>query len=282
MPLYEKRGYLNSDFKLFHLTDSIKQDYEYHYHDFDKVVIFIKGDVHYLIEGRTYQLKPYDIVLVHHNDIHKPVINASVPYERIIVYLSPGFVTSYKTDSYDLSTCFKKARLKHSDVLRIQYLKNNVLFHTINSLEYACSHDDYAGELYCQVLFLEFMILLNRAALDCHLDYVHTNPGNEKIVEVIDYINIHLTEDLNINLLSEIFYISKYHLMRTFKKETGYSIGAYITEKRLLMAKGLVQSGIPVTQSCFDCGFHNYSTFSRAYKKRFGKAPQHSKRGSTG
>ena len=42
---YEKRGYLNSDFRLFHLTDTKKQDFEYHYHDFDKIIIFIRGRV---------------------------------------------------------------------------------------------------------------------------------------------------------------------------------------------------------------------------------------------
>ena len=51
---YEKRGYLNSDFRLFHLTDTKKQDFEYHYHDFDKIIIFIRGRVTYRIEGQAY------------------------------------------------------------------------------------------------------------------------------------------------------------------------------------------------------------------------------------
>lgn len=76
---YEKRGYLNSDFRLFHLTDTKKQDFEYHYHDFDKIIIFIRGRVTYRIEGQAYELQPYDIVLVSHNDIHRPDIDPSVP-----------------------------------------------------------------------------------------------------------------------------------------------------------------------------------------------------------
>ena len=91
MDSYEKRGYLNSDFRLFHLIDTKKQDFEYHYHDFDKIIIFIRGNVTYKIEGCTYKLEPYDIILVGHNDIHKPDIDPTVPYERIIVYLSPAF-----------------------------------------------------------------------------------------------------------------------------------------------------------------------------------------------
>ena len=45
MAEYEKQGYLNQDFRLFHLTDEKQRDFSYHYHDFSKIVIFIRGDV---------------------------------------------------------------------------------------------------------------------------------------------------------------------------------------------------------------------------------------------
>ena len=38
---YNKRGYLNSDFKIFHLTDQISTEFEFHYHEFHKITIFI-------------------------------------------------------------------------------------------------------------------------------------------------------------------------------------------------------------------------------------------------
>lgn len=56
---YEKQEYLNTDFKLFHLTDIPAEEFEFHYHDFDKIIIFLSGHVDYAIEGRTYQLIPY-------------------------------------------------------------------------------------------------------------------------------------------------------------------------------------------------------------------------------
>ena len=66
MEMYTKKGYLNSEFRLFHLTDRETHEIAYHYHDFDKITIFIKGNVSYMIEGKSYALKPYDIVLVRH------------------------------------------------------------------------------------------------------------------------------------------------------------------------------------------------------------------------
>lgn len=71
MEQYEKKGYLNSEFRLFHLTDQETKEVDYHYHDFDKITIFIRGKVNYMIEGRSYDLKPYDIVLVKQGDIHR-------------------------------------------------------------------------------------------------------------------------------------------------------------------------------------------------------------------
>ena len=62
--------------------------------------------------------------------------------------------------------------------------------------------------------------------------------------------------------------------MHTFKEQTGYSIGSYLSTKRLLLAKELILSGKPITDVCYECGFKNYSTFSLAYKKCFGESPR--------
>lgn len=272
MEQYEKKGYLNSEFKLFHLTDQESHEIEYHYHDFDKITIFIKGTVNYMVEGKSYELKPYDIVLVKHNDIHRLSVDASTVYERIIVYISPGFMNAYKTDSYDLSFCFQRAVKEHSNVLRIPSLEKSSLFKAILRLEKSFLDDGYAAELYRQVLFLEFMIHLNRAAAKNHLEFIDTDNCNAKIVQILQYINEHLDGDLSIDTLARHFYISKYHMMRQFKQETGYTIGNYITQKRLLLAKELILSGVPGTQACFDCGYHDYSTFSRAYRGLFGES----------
>lgn len=270
---YEKRGYLNSDFKLFHLLDSQSQSYEYHYHDFDKIIIFIRGTVTYRIEGCSYPLNPYDIILVSHNDIHKPDITAHIPYERIIVYLSPGFLNAYRTEDYDLSACFRKSRELHSHVLRIHSMEKSSLYQTLSNLEYACTHDGYAKDLYCQVVFLEFMIQLNRASLTNRVQYLPPSTGDARILSIMDHLNTHLTEDLTVDSIAESFYISRYHLMHLFKEETGYTLFDYITEKRLLLARDRLRTGNSVSEVCLSCGFKNYSTFSRAYKNKFHISP---------
>jgi len=272
-----KRGYLNSDFKIFHLVDNLPQEFDYHYHDFHKIVILINGHVQYFVEGKSYDLKPYDIVLVNRHDMHRVLVRDDVPYERIIVYISPSFIDAYKTSEYNLGYCFEKAKEKHSNVLRVQSLEKSMLFKTTTRLEHSFNDSDYAGELYRQILFLEFMIQLNRAAIKNHLDYLDTELYNPKITHLLQYINDHLTQPLNIDDLAKTSYLSKYYMMRLFKEETGCTIGQYINRKRLQLAKDLLLTGESITEACFQSGFQDYSTFSRAYKKEFGESPSKTK-----
>lgn len=274
MQEYNKRGYLNSDFRIFHLRDNLSKEFEFHYHDFIKVTILIKGKVQYHVEGKSYELEPYDIVLVNRNDIHRILISNSLPYERIIVYISPSFIEDYQTTEYDLGYCFKKAKKEHSNVLRIHSIEKSSLFKITNRLERSFEDNEYAGSLYRKILFLEFMIHLNRAAMKNRVEFLDTELYNTKIVDIMHYINSHLTESLDIDTLAKEFYISKYYMMRLFKAETGYTIGNYITYRRLLLARELISEGMPITQACFASGFGDYSTFSRAYKSEFSEPPR--------
>lgn len=269
----EKQGYLYDDFRMFHIKDDSQRVYEYHYHEFYKILIFISGNVTYSIEGKAYKLKPYDIVLVNRNEIHKPEVSMEEPYERIIFYISKEYLEQHKGKDCDLAECFRLAAQEKSDVLRFPAMVNTGLMEVVSRLEENGRSNAYAGSLYANVLFMEFMILLNRACLaekDC---FSHNITYNQKMIDLITYINAHLKEDLSIEGLAEHFYISKYHMMRQFKAETGYTIHQYITEKRVLEAGNMMRAGVSATKACYECGFKDYSTFSRAFKRRMEKAP---------
>ena len=271
---YTKRGYLNSDFRIFHLTDNVSREFDYHYHDLHKITIFIRGKVKYVVEGKSYDLSPYDIVLVNRGELHRIVVSDKETYERIIVYISPSFIEAYQTESSDLSLCFKKAQEEHSSVLRIQSMEKSALLQTTLRLERSFGDSEFAGDLYRQVLFLEFMIQLNRAALKNNLEFLDAPTYNPKVTHLIQYINDHLSEPLDMDTLASELYISKYHMMRLFKTETSSTIGSYINQKRLLTARDLILQGVSVTDACFQSGFKDYSTFSRAYKKEFKVSPR--------
>ena len=119
------------------------------------------------------------------------------------------------------------------------------------------------------------MIELNRASIHNSIHFVANQTQNPKIRSILEYVNEHLLEDIDIEQLAETFFISRYYLMHMFKEETGYTIGNYISTKRLLCARDFIKNGTPITEACFMCGFNNYSTFSRAYKKLFSHSASH-------
>lgn len=270
----EKLGYLNNDFKIFHLIDRQRKDYAFHYHDFNKIIIFLSGNINYTIEGKNYLLKPYDIVLVNAGEIHKPSVRDSSDYERIIIYVSTQFLNTYSDTDYDLNYCFERAKNEHSNVLRVHSIDKSKLYQVCLELEHSFADNSFAKELYQKLLFLEFMIQLNRTAISNHINYLNSVIANAKLLPILNFINEHLAEDITIDKLSEHFFLNRFYLMHFFKCDTGYTVGSYITEKRLLLAKNLVQNGCSITEACYQSGFKNYSTFSRAFKKTYNTIPK--------
>lgn len=270
---YEKQGYLYDDFRMFHLKDHEKREFEFHYHDFYKILFFIKGKVTYNVEGKNYNLKPFDMVLISQGEIHKPEVSFEEPYERVIFYVSREFFQKYKTQDYDLEYCFKLAQVEKRNVIRFSALENSLFVDIISKMKEKAFGKEYASKLYGDALFLEFLIELNRCCIDGRGGFEKLTSCNSKMLEIIEYINTHLKDRLDVEHLADKFYISKYHMMRAFKKETGYSVHQYITEKRILLAKKLIDSGMSASHACHECGFRDYSAFSRAFKSRLAQPP---------
>ena len=273
--LSNKSGYLNKDFQLFHLKDKKNQDFEFHYHDFNKIIIFLSGKVTYLIEGKAYYLKPWDILLVNNHDVHKPIIDSSETYERIIIWANSNFIENHNYKNCDLSTCFKLANEKSFNLIRLEAkFQNNIKF-IIESLQSSLNCNDFGNKLLSNSLFIQLLIYLNRVHLgNMYIDNTESLKYDKQIEKILKYINSNLCTDLSIEFLSQKFYISKYYLMHKFKKETGYTLHNYVMQKRLLIAKDLIKAGEPITKTYIQCGFNDYSCFLRSFKNIFHKSPK--------
>ena len=264
----EKTGYLEQDFRLFHIKDQTKREFSYHYHDFHKVIIFLSGKAAYHIEGKSYYLKPWDILLVNRHAIHKPEIDFSVPYERFVLWIRDDI------KSTELLRCFQKAIDRSYNLIRLDSDTQEKLKQLLYELEAALKDKKFGSELLGSALFTQFMVYVNRIFLEKQYIYdARSYSSDSQIEELLRYINHNLTEDLSIETLARKYYLSKYHMMRKFKEETGYTIHNYIISKRLLLARTKISEGIPILKAAQLSGFSDYTTFSRAYKKQFGTAP---------
>lgn len=269
-----RRGYLNKDFEFFHLKDKKSMEFELHFHDFNKIVIFISGNVTYLIEGKAYKLKPWDILLVSSSEVHKAIIGAAGTYERMIIWVNSNFLLKHNSPGSNLLTCFDIASKEKSNILRLNPELLRKGKYILSQLQEEYSEDGFGSQVLKNSLFLQFIVYLNRLYLKPEA-VKHQADGdyNESIGEVMRYINENLSEDMSIENLASKFYMSKYHLMHKFKNQTGYTIHSYILQKRLMLANTLIKSGKLMTEACMECGFGDYSSFVRAFKKLYGLSP---------
>lgn len=272
--VYERRGYLLEDFRLFHLKSALTEDTAFHYHEFHKLVFFLDGSGNYIVEGRNHALRPYDIVLVREGAIHKAQIDAAQPYERIILYISPEFLRAQSSESCSLDACFRAATERRSFVLRPNPDRRAALMRLLTALETAGQRAEYGHDLLERALLIQLMVELGRGLLDEEYRYVPSENCNDKTAKILEYLNAHVTENVSIDRLAEQFYLSKYYMMRLFREETGFTIHAYLSDKRLRLARELIVQGMPATEACYRCGYRDYSAFSRAYKKRFASSPK--------
>jgi AraC-like DNA-binding protein len=271
----EKRGYLTEDFLLFNLKDQKNTEFEFHYHDFNKIIIFISGEVTYIIEGKSYKLKPWDILLVRKYDIHLPIISPKTPYERIILWLNPLFLEEHNKDNCDLLSCFKLASERKLNLMRLNSKQISSVRQNLVDLEESIKDKAFGSTVLKNALFLQFIVKINRLFLGMDLNNsIKDIKFDERIESILSFINSNLEKDLSIDMLSKTFYLNKYYLMHLFKQETGYTLYNYIQKKRIIKASDLIKSGMQAGDVCSQCGFGDYSSFVRAFKKEFHLSPK--------
>lgn len=269
-----KVGYLNDNFKIFHIRDKKDIKFEYHHHDFSKIVILIDGDLTYYIEGKAYILKPWDILFVNKNEIHKPVVNPNKYYERIVIWLNPDFMAKYAQGNNDLLKCFEVAIKNNYNLLRLNMKSIEVIKNLIQDIQNCNNSNEFGSEILKESLFVQLMVLMNRLFLNSDKNRDIEDIQYDKTIEgVLNYINSNLENDLSIDTIASEFFISKYYLMRKFKNQIGSSIHNYVVQKRLILARSLISDGLSMSSVCSRCGFNDYSSFVRAFKKVYGVSP---------
>ena len=266
---FTREGYLEENYHYFHLRDTAGQERDYHYHEFDKIVLLLAGRVDYAVESVTYALRPWDILLVKHHVIHKALIDKSVPYERIILYLDGGYFERLLPDA-GLMNSFEQADRSGEYRLVPDEQQRAALERTLQAYEQAAGDGQFGAQTLCDSYILQLLVLIGRMNAAPQREEQRFDP---KIRQTLSYINENLGRELSVDTLAERVYLSRYHFMRLFKAETGSTVHAYVRQKRLLYAARLIREGTNANQAAEAAGFSDYSTFHRAFRSSFGVSP---------
>ena len=96
----------------------------------------------------------------------------------------------------------------------------------------------------------------------------------DKFNEVLKYIHLNMDEPLDLDVLSQIALVSKYHFHRMIKIYLGESLGAYITRIRIEKGARLLKySSNSISQIAYKIGYETPTSFTKGFKKQFGVSP---------
>ena len=97
---------------------------------------------------------------------------------------------------------------------------------------------------------------------------------NDRINRVFNYIKNHYQESISLDEISDLAEMTEPSFCRYFKKTTSKTFTQFVNEYRLVHAsKLLAENNLPITDIAFECGFQNFSHFSRTFKKFTGVSP---------
>ena len=235
-----------------------KSNFYMHTHDFYEIYCFLEGEANYSVEGVIYPLEPGDVILLRKGEAHYLLPDESFPYERIAVHfdfknIDDDYISKRLLSVFNDRPLGKFNRYPaeiFTDMKPLYYLKK--ICDSTNDSQKIISILALLEELYEKFEFVK------------QDPFEHLTDNSS---DILRYINRHLTDDLSLKNLCKHFFVSKSQLNRNFKKANGSTIWEYITVKRLLLAKEMLKNGGRPTKIYLECGFNDYVTFFKAYKK---------------
>ena len=88
------------------------------------------------------------------------------------------------------------------------------------------------------------------------------------------YMESHFCESIQLDVLAEQAYMSRFHYVRVFQQMYGLTPRVYLRDMRINKAKQLLLQGTSVTQVCFAVGYESLPTFSSVFKRSTGQTPK--------
>lgn len=138
---------------------------------------------------------------------------------------------------------------------------------------------DYIRDMRINEELNKLLTLLMQETCITNVGENQKNSLNDDLESVRQYLDLHFREEFLLDDISSKFYISKYHLARSFKAKYGISINSYVNILRITNAKHLLRfSTKPIAVVSHECGIEDGNYFSRLFKKVEGITPNEFRR----
>ena len=241
------------------------EEFLLHNHTGYEILFVFKGNVIQLVEGNTYNVSKNDMIIVRNDEFHQ-LFPKDEEYERIVIGMDKSFFEENGIEK--AASIFEERKSGEGNLIGAKDTISSGIYDCVVKIDKFIKEN--APESVIRGSFTEFLYRLSKVN-------VGSSPQKrtDKIVkEIIDYITENFSIIENIDEIADKFFISKAYLCRKFKKETGFTINKYITNKRMLFVKERYREGENLTKLANDAGFSSYAGFYKAYFKETGKNPR--------
>ena len=232
---------------------------------------YLSGNVSVLVKGREYQVEPNMLLVFPPNVFHGIRVNDETAYERFTLEFSPTCIQPERREM--LLQALPAADARGDAVCMRMVVEDPALHALLLQMDKLCDCDRKVQD---QMIPVILEAILGTVALSVnHQEDEGQESARRKsdVSNILTYVNEHFTEQITLDSLAELFFVSKDHLNRSFRKVTGTTVRDYLISKRVTYVQQLLINGIPASQASILAGFGDYTSFYRAYVKRTGHAP---------
>jgi AraC-like DNA-binding protein len=264
---------LSKDFEVFYYSDTLFQSVGVHTHTYYEFYFFLEGEVTMELDGHRFPLKQGDLAVVPPGIRHRAnVTDPARPYRRIVLWISASFAAELMSESPDYMYLLQRAVTSHEYVYHFDLIEYNEMRIRLFTLLDEIHRDRFGRSVRIGLLISDLLIQINRSVYEKQTPFSR-GESPSMYESIVRFIDTHLEENLSLDRLASEFYLSKYYIAHLFQETTGLSIHQYITKKRLQLYLGIIRDGASVTEAYNRCGFGDYSSFYRAFKKEYGLSP---------
>lgn len=270
----ERQYMLNENYEVYEKQGAPLGAVTLHCHSFYEIIYVLEGEYSSMLEGRIYQLKKGDFLLIDENVMHKYhyAEKKHDSSKRIILWVTRKLLEQLGGEDADLTACFGKGDpcayhfpAYYEELMRGWLLKLAMVPEVGEPGRKAVLDRGYLTLFFCY---------LNDLCGRKEYFFAEEDMLRNPLVEQVgDYVDAHLPEKILVEELADWVHMSKYHFLRRFKELTGVTAHTFITDKRLMRACSAIREGKSITQAYQEAGFADYSSFLRNFKNAFGVAP---------
>lgn len=247
---------------IFHKDTTVYRNNISNWHENIEILVGVSGEGYIQYDTEQFSFSAGEIIVINSDCLHATRSDTQLIYHCLII--DKTFCESNGIATSDI--CFQKL---------IRDPKLNKTFQlVVDSFDNYEKNTDPFSVAQVRYRVLGFLCQLCQDHI-VEPEISTASISSERVKKAIVYIRQHLSESISLQQISDHVGISKYHLSREFKTNTGSTVFDTINLIRCAEAKRLIEQGMSVSSAAISCGFENLSYFSRTFKKHFGDLPSH-------